>query len=97
MSILVQYRSGENLNIILYYTAAYPLYMHQLLKATVKVSCAFSNVGAKLWYPLKDKISIVMGGNTGIGYETAKALAIMVAHDHMIIACRSMEKEQQVQ
>ena len=55
---------------------------------------AFFNMGAKLSYPLKDKVAIVMGGNTGIGYETTKALAIMVVH--MIIACRTMEKEQQV-
>ena len=54
-------------------------------------------MGAKQSYPeveLKDKVAIVTGGNTGIGYETAKALAILGAH--MIIACRSEEKGQQV-
>ena len=55
-------------------------------------------MGAKLAYPrveLKDKVAIVTGGNTGIGYETAKALAIMGAHT--IIACRSEERGKQVQ
>ena len=54
-------------------------------------------MGGKLSYPwveLKDKVAIVTGGNTGIGYETAKALAIMGAHT--IIACRSEERGQQV-
>ena len=54
-------------------------------------------MGAKLSYPqveLKDKVAIVTGGNTGIGYETAKALAIMGAHT--IIACRSEERGKQV-
>ena len=43
---------------------------------------------------LKDKVAIVTGGNAGIGYQTAKALAILGAHT--IIACRSEEKGQQV-
>ena len=54
-------------------------------------------MGANLSYPqveLKDKVAIVTGGNAGIGYETAKALAIMGAHT--IIACRSEERGQQV-
>ena len=56
-------------------------------------------MGAKQSYPeveLKDKVAIisVTGGNTGIGYETAKALAILGAHT--IIACRSEEKGLQV-
>jgi len=54
-------------------------------------------MGAKLSYPevdLKDKVAVVTGGNTGIGYETAKALAFMGAHT--IIACRSEERGQQV-
>jgi len=54
-------------------------------------------MGAKLSHPevdLKDKVAIVTGGNTGIGYETAKALAFMGAHT--IIACRSEERGQQV-
>ena len=54
-------------------------------------------MGGNLSYPqveLKDKVAIVTGGNAGIGYETAKALAIMGAHT--IIACRSEERGQQV-
>ena len=54
-------------------------------------------MGGNLSYPqveLKDKVTIVTGGNTGIGYETSKALAIMGAHT--IIACRSEERGQQV-
>ena len=50
-------------------------------------------MGNKLGYPTVDlsgKIAIVTGGNTGIGYETAKALAEMGAHT--FIACRSQEK-----
>lgn len=50
-------------------------------------------MGARLSYPvvdLADKVAVVTGGNTGIGYETAKALAVMGAHT--IIACRSQEK-----
>jgi len=50
-------------------------------------------MGARLSYPtidLSGKVAIVTGGNTGIGYETAKALALMGAHT--IIACRSQEK-----
>ncbi|XP_065911854.1 retinol dehydrogenase 11-like [Dysidea avara] len=53
-------------------------------------------MGAKLSYPevdLKNKVAIVTGGNTGIGYETGKALAFMGAHT--IIACRSEERGQQ--
>jgi len=54
-------------------------------------------MGARLSYPevdLKDKVAIVTGGNTGIGYETGKALAFMGAHT--IIACRSEERGKQV-
>ena len=54
-------------------------------------------MGAKQSYPvveLKDKVAIITGGNSGIGYETAKALAILGAHT--IIACRSEEKGRQV-
>ena len=48
-------------------------------------------------YPTVDlsgKVALVTGGNAGIGYETAKALAVMGAHT--IIACRSSEKAQAV-
>lgn len=38
----------------------------------------------------KDKIVIVTGANTGIGYETAKFIAMMGAH--VVLACRSEEK-----
>lgn len=44
-------------------------------------------------YPTVDlcgKVAVVTGGNTGIGYETAKALAVMGAQT--IIACRSEER-----
>ncbi|XP_061181395.1 WW domain-containing oxidoreductase-like [Saccostrea echinata] len=37
-----------------------------------------------------DKIVIVTGGNTGIGYETAKWIAMLGAH--VIIACRSKDR-----
>ena len=50
-------------------------------------------MGTKLSFPVVDlsgKVAIVTGGNTGIGYETAKALAVMGAHT--IIACRSIER-----
>ena len=50
-------------------------------------------MGADLSYPTVDlsgKVTIVTGGNTGIGYETAKALAVMGAHT--VIACRSAER-----
>ena len=39
---------------------------------------------------LSGKVAVVTGGNTGIGYETAKALAEMGAHT--FIASRSQEK-----
>ena len=39
---------------------------------------------------LSGKVAVVTGGNTGIGYETAKALAEMGAHT--FIACRSRER-----
>ena len=50
-------------------------------------------MGNKLSYPsvdLSSKVAVVTGGNTGIGYETAKALAEMGAHT--FIACRSQER-----
>ena len=54
-------------------------------------------MGSRLSYPeivLKEKVAVVTGGNTGIGYETGKAFAFMGAHT--IIACRSEERGQQV-
>ena len=50
-------------------------------------------MGANLSFPivnLSGKVAVITGGNAGIGYETAKALAIMGAHT--IIACRSSER-----
>ena len=50
-------------------------------------------MGAKLSFPVVDltgKVAVVTGANTGIGYETAKALAVMGAQT--ILACRSEER-----
>ena len=54
-------------------------------------------MGNKLSYPEEDlsgKVALVTGGNTGIGYETAKALARLGAHT--FIACRSKERAEAV-
>ena len=54
-------------------------------------------MGAALSFPVVDlsgRVAVVTGGNTGIGYETAKALAVMGAHT--IIACRSSERATEV-
>ena len=54
-------------------------------------------MGCKLSYPevdLTGKVAIVTGGNTGIGYETAKGLARLGAHT--FIACRSKERAETV-
>ena len=39
---------------------------------------------------LRNKVAIITGGDADIGYETAKAIAVMGAHT--IIACRSKER-----
>ena len=39
---------------------------------------------------MRGKVAVITGGNTGIGYATAKALAMLGAH--VIIACRSEER-----
>lgn len=54
-------------------------------------------MGNKLSHPEEDlsgKVAVVTGGNSGIGYETAKELARLGAHT--IIACRSKEKAEEV-
>ena len=40
--------------------------------------------------PLRGKVFIITGANTGLGYETARALAARQAT--VIMACRSMER-----
>ena len=54
-------------------------------------------MGAQLSYPTVDlsgKVAVVTGANTGIGYETAKALGVMGAHT--ILACRSQQRTEEV-
>ena len=54
-------------------------------------------MGANLSYPtvdLSDRVFVVTGGNSGIGYATAKVVASMGAHT--IIACRSRQKAEAV-
>jgi len=57
------------------------------------VCCRSLAMGNKLSFPeinLSGKVALVTGGNTGIGYETAKGLARLGAHT--FIACRSKER-----
>ena len=64
-----------------------------LFLSGVGVASSTAIMGAQLSYPTVDlsgKVAVVTGGNTGIGYETAKALAVMGSHT--IIACRSEER-----
>ena len=54
-------------------------------------------MGNRLSYPevdLSGKVALVTGGNTGIGYENAKALVRLGAHT--FIACRSKERAEAV-
>ena len=39
---------------------------------------------------MRGKVAVITGGNTGIGYATAKTLAVLGAH--VIIACRSEKR-----
>ena len=61
-------------------------------------SVTFENMGATVSYPTptfsSSRTVVVTGGNTGIGYETAKAIATMGAR--VIIACRSEERANEV-
>ena len=107
-SIVSQHGLGGELNRILNTILPYRLFSHQsirgnkthhLRESTANLRCASLShtMGGKVSYPqveLKDKVAIVTGGNAGIGYQTAKALAILGAHT--IIACRSEEKGQKV-
>ena len=71
-----------------------PLDNDYTLMGVASEGCGFRGaMGADVSYPTVDlsgKVTIVTGGNTGIGYETAKALAVMGAHT--VIACRSAER-----
>ena len=63
----------------------------------VTVRWRSNTMGARLSYPEVDqsgRVAVVTGGNTGIGYETAKGLAVLGAH--VIIACRSEERARNV-
>ena len=53
-----------------------------------------ASVSAYPTVDLSGKVIVVTGGNSGIGYATSKALAIMGAHT--IIACRSRERAEAV-
>lgn len=65
----------------------------QVVNVVLRLPLWWNAMGGELSLPrvdLSGKVAVVTGGNTGIGYETAKALAVMGAHT--IIACRSEEK-----
>ena len=67
-----------------------------LAKNAKRLNCP-ALMGNRLSYPevdLSGRVAIVTGGNSGIGYDTAKGLAAMGAHT--FIACRSRERAEEV-
>ena len=71
--------------------------MHALISTLCHGGKSDQLMGNRLSCPevdLSGKVAVVTGGNSGIGYETAKGLAAMGAHT--IIACRSRERAEEV-
>ena len=71
--------------------------MHALISTVCHRRKSDQLMGNRLSCPevdLSGKVAVVTGGNSGIGYETAKGLAAMGAHT--IIACRSRERAEEV-
>ena len=69
----------------------------ELPREVERAVTALKRMGARLSYPEVDqsgRVAVVTGGNTGIGYETAKGLAVLGAH--VVIACRNEERARKV-